>query len=282
MALTEREKSVLMNIKEWENRLFEYEANDFELMYEKYLEKSFSLLPEEIQTKFFTLLDQWLFYLHAIIQGSQLQVDARERILSAGRVFYADIESVDDLKKLNIDQLQYIAEQQIARHRFYSFAQGGISGTGGALLLGSDIPAIAIINLKVIQLIATTYGFEINKPYEMMTSLKVFHAATSPRRMKKSGWEQLIQEIDNQKEHYFYEGKEEITDISWMDQPLVHILKAFTILIFRKRSIKGVPFISMAIGAGTNYQLTRSVTDFAHKYYQLRYLLEKEQGLHEY
>ena len=31
----------------------------------------------------------------------------------------------------------------------------------------------------------------------------------------------------------------------------------------------------MAIGAGTNYQLTRKVTEFAHNYYQLRYLNQK-------
>jgi hypothetical protein len=32
----------------------------------------------------------------------------------------------------------------------------------------------------------------------------------------------------------------------------------------------------MAIGAGANYQLTRKVTELANKYYQLRYLREKE------
>jgi hypothetical protein len=32
----------------------------------------------------------------------------------------------------------------------------------------------------------------------------------------------------------------------------------------------------MAIGAGANYQFTRKVTDFAHKYYQYRYLLKKQ------
>ena len=97
------------------------------------------------------------------------------------------LEKIEDLKKLDIDQLQYIAEQQIARHRLYSFAQGGLAGTGGTLLLGTDIPAMAVINLRVVQLIAMTYGFEVNTPYEMMSSLKVFHTATLPPAFTKRG-----------------------------------------------------------------------------------------------
>ena len=49
--------------------------------------------------------------------------------------FKKDLQNIEDLRKLDIDQLQYIAMQQIARHRLYSFAQGGLAGTGGTLLL---------------------------------------------------------------------------------------------------------------------------------------------------
>ncbi|WML47297.1 EcsC family protein [Neobacillus sp. PS3-34] len=275
MTLTDRETKVLDEIKEWEVRLLSYEPNDFQLTYEKYLERAFSLLPETIQNQFFSVIDSWLFHLHAIIQGSQLQLDAKERILSAGRIFNKDIEKIEDLKTLEIDQLQYIAQQQIARHRFYSFAQGGIAGTGGTLLLGTDIPAIAIINLRVVQLIAMTYGVEVNTPFEMMNSLKVFHIATLPARIQGDEWRALVEEFGKSDERYFYEGSEKLADSTWLEQPIQQILKAMVIALFRKKMIQGIPLVSMAIGAGSNYQLTRKVTDFAHKYYQLRYLSEK-------
>lgn len=275
MTLTDRETKVLDEIKEWEVRLLSYEPNDFQLTYEKYLERAFSLLPETIQNQFFSVVDSWLFHLHAIIQGSQLQLDAKERILSAGRIFNKDIEKIEDLKTLEIDQLQYIAQQQIARHRFYSFAQGGIAGTGGTLLLGTDIPAIAIINLRVVQLIAMTYGVEVNTPFEMMNSLKVFHIATLPARIQGDEWRALVEEFGKSDERYFYEGSEKLADSTWLEQPIQQILKAMVIALFRKKMIQGIPLVSMAIGAGSNYQLTRKVTDFAHKYYQLRYLSEK-------
>jgi len=49
------------------------------------------------------------------------------------------------------------------------------------------------------------------------------------------------------------------------------------IALFRRKMIQGMPLVSIAIGAGANYQLTRKVTELAHKYYQYRYLKEKEE-----
>lgn len=278
MALTDLEKMAMSRIREWENNLFDYEANDFQLMYQKYVEKAFLWLPDSLQNQFFSVVDSWLFHLHAAIQGSQLQIEAQERILTAGRIFNNEINSIKDLKELDMNQLQYIAGQQIQRHCLYSLAQGGISGTGGTLFLGMDIPAIAIINLRVVQLIAMTYGYEVNNPFEMMTSLKIFHTALIPQRFKKAGWKALIAELEENHEHYFYVGDEKITDITWIEQPLRQLLKAMVIVLFRKKSIQGIPLLSMAVGAAANYRLTRKVTEFAHNYYQLRYLMEKEEN----
>ncbi|GAE47447.1 hypothetical protein JCM21738_4432 [Mesobacillus boroniphilus JCM 21738] len=57
MPLTQREQKVLDELSAWENNLYDYEPNDFELAYDRYLERSFSLLPEEVQERFFTLFD---------------------------------------------------------------------------------------------------------------------------------------------------------------------------------------------------------------------------------
>ncbi len=77
---------------------------------------------------------------------------------------------------------------------------------------------------------------------------------------------------------YFYEGNEELANITWLDQLFKQLLKGMAIVLFRKKMIQGIPFVSMALGAGANYQFTKKVTEFAHKYYQARYLIEKEGG----
>ncbi|MDP4085971.1 MAG: EcsC family protein [Bacillota bacterium] len=275
MTLTGREKHALKVIKEWENRLMTYEPNDFQITFEKYLERSFRLLPESIQKQFFSVVDSGLFHMNALIQGSQIQLETRERILSTGRIFDHTLEKITDLKNLKLDELQFIAEQQIARHRLYSLVQGSLAGTGKALFLGTDLPAMAIINLRAVQLIGLVYGFEINTPFELMTSLKVFYSAILPPRYQKEAWSDLISEIDFQN-HFFYEGIEDITDTPWIEHLLEQLFKAMVILTIRKKEMKGIPLVGLAIGAGTNYRLTKKVTDFANKYYQLRFLQNKE------
>ncbi|RDU36201.1 EcsC family protein [Neobacillus piezotolerans] len=277
MPLTDREMTVLAEIKDWEKKLLDYEPNDLQLTYEKYLESGFSMLPEEARSQFFAVVDNWLFHLNAMIQGAQFQLDAKERILAAARVFDSGVGRIEDMKHLEIDQLNYIAQQQIARHRLYSFAQGGMAGTGGALLLGADLPAMAVINLRAVQLLAMTYGYEVNTPFEMMTSLKVFHTATLPPRLQGESWNQLLEDLKGERDRYFYEGNDQLTDPSWLEMPMRQVFKGAFITLFRKRMVQGIPLVSMAIGAGANYQLTRRVTDFSHNYYRLRYLMDREE-----
>ncbi|MDP9739730.1 UNVERIFIED_ORG: hypothetical protein QFZ59_001560 [Bacillus sp. B2I3] len=276
MEFTNREMKVWNEISEWQEKLYQYEPTDLAALYDKWLEQGFALLPENVQQQFFEKLDTWLFHLHAMVQSSQVQIDARERILASARVFNEEIETLSDLNHLSIDQLNYIANQHIAKHRLYSFAQGGMSGSGGLLLLGSDIPAMTVINVRIVQLIAMSYGVEVNTPFEMMLALKVFNAGAMPKRLQGIAWEDLIREVQTAEDDYFYLGIEELTNPTWMEQPLKQLLKALSIAVFRKKLVRGIPFISMAIGAGSNYQMTRNVSEFAQKFYQYRYLLEKK------
>ena len=276
MGLTNRDQKVWDEIRDWQENLNQYEPTDLAVMYEKWLEQGFSLLPEEVQQQFFEKLDTWLFHLHAMIQGSQVQMDARDRILASARVFNEEIEGLEDLHALTIDQLNYIANQHIAKHRLYSFAQGGLSGRGGMLLLGSDIPAMSVINIRTVQLIAMSYGHEVNSPFEMMLSLKVFNAGAMPKRLQGAAFLELIHEVDTPEDDYLYLGADELTNPTWMEQPLKQLMKAVSISMFRKKLIGGLPIISMAIGAGANYQMTRKVSEFAQKFYQYRHLKHKE------
>ncbi|MDM5452491.1 EcsC family protein [Peribacillus simplex] len=276
MEFTNREIKIWNEISEWQENLYQYERKDLSALYDKWLEQGFELLPDNVQQQFFEKLDTWLFHLHAMVQSSQIQIDARERILASARLFKEDIETLDDLNHLSIDQLNYIANQHIAKHRLYSFAQGGVSGSGSLLLLGSDIPAMTVINVRIVQLIAMSYGVEVNTPFEMMMALKVFNAGAMPKRLQGMAWEELIREVQNAEDDYFYLGIEELTNPTWMEQPLKQLLKAISITVFRKKLVRGIPFISMAIGAGANYQMTRNVSEFAQKFYQYRYLQKKK------
>lgn len=277
MGLSEREQKIWNEIQNWEYQLSQQESTDFQKTYDKWLNSSFAQLPGKKQKEFFAKADEWLFHLHAFIQSSQSQLDARNRILSSARLFDDTVEHIEDLRKLTIDQLIYIAEHQIARHRLYSFVQGGATGAGGFLLLTADLPLMVAINLKAVQLIATTYGYDVNKPYEMMLALKVFHAAIMPTRLQQYAWQGLLQELE-QTEYspFFYEGADEVIDSGSFQVVLKQLLKTFVIHSMRRKLIQGVPMLGIAVGSAVNYRLTRNVTEFTHRFYQMRYMLEKQ------
>ncbi|MFX3625392.1 MAG: EcsC family protein [Ectobacillus sp.] len=279
MGLSEREEKVWNEIKNWEYQLSEQELTDFQMMFDKWLSRMFSQLPEGKRKEFFTKADEWLFHLHAFIQSSQSQLDARNRILANARLFDDSIEHIEDMRRLTIDQLIYITEHQVARHRLYSFMQGGAAGSGGVLLLTADFPLVIVINLKAVQLIATTYGYDVNKPYEMMLALKVFHAAIMPMRLQKYAWHDLLAEIE-QADYmpFFYEGNEEVVDSGSIQLILKQLLKTYAIFALRRKLIQGIPLLGIAVGSVVNYRLTRNVTEFAHRFYQMRYLLEKQKA----
>ncbi|WP_222599364.1 EcsC family protein [Aquibacillus kalidii] len=265
------EKSIETEINNWEISLNKYEFNDFSMLYDNWMNQAISSINPKIRSKFSLNMDNFLFHTHAYLQGSATQKEARERIIMTARIFDESIDTIYDLSKLTIDQLTYIAGQYIAKGRLYSVVQGGLTGTGGFLLLGLDFPLMVVMNLRVVQLIGLTFGKEVNHPYEMMLSLKVFHAATLPKRFQKQAWNELKDEL-NDGSSFLYEGEDKLTNRTWMDQPLKQTFKNLLIIMGRKKIVQGIPILSMGVGAYFNYQLTQQVANFALRFYQLRYL----------
>lgn len=277
MPLTEREQKVWNEIQNWEYQLSQQESTDFQMLYDKWLNTAVNSIPASKRIGAFAKVDQWLFHLHAFIQSSQSQLDARGRILSAARLFNEHIEHLEELRTLSIDQLIYIAEHQVARHRVYSFLQGGATGAGGFLLLSADLPLMLTLNLKAVQLIATTYGYDVNKPYEMMLALKVFHAAILPARLQRYAWHGLLDEMNEAGDMpFFYAGEDKIVGMESVQAILKQTIKTYIIYMLRRKLVQGIPLLGIAVGSTVNYRLTRTVTEFTHRFYQMRYLLEKQ------
>ncbi|MBM7648823.1 hypothetical protein JOC78_001773 [Bacillus ectoiniformans] len=276
MTWTARDQAYWEELMKWEQSLTDYEGNDFQNTYVKWLNSAFSAIPEDVQAPFFQQLDQLLFNLHSLLQGSGFQTEARERILTSARIFHEDIQTIADMKKLRVDQLNYLNRQQASRHRLYSFIQGGLTGTSGFVPVASDFLVMAIINLRAVQQTAMSYGYDVQIPFEMMTSLKVFHASVLPNRLQADGWQNLLLELEEHDQLYFYNGEEQLTDPTWLEEPMKQIMKLMAINAFKNKKMSNLPLMSMAVGSGINYRLTKKVTQYAEKYYQYRYLNEKK------
>lgn len=272
----DRHYELLAKIEKWENDYFAVEATDFDQAYQKWLQKAFIQLGEENQEKILSTIDQFLFHFNAIIQNSRFLEDERDRLLNHAKVYNDQVETVEDVKLLSIDECRFISQQQIAKQRLLSLGQGGMAGMGGVVLLGTDLIAMLLINLRAIQLIALSYGFEVKRPLEMMITLKLFHVASLPKHLQRNAWDELWEEIvSHHQDELFYNGKEEITDVTWLTEPIRQLFKAIIIMMLRKKLVQGIPLVGMVFGATVNYQFTRKITEVAMNFYEKRALLEK-------
>ncbi len=270
-----RDKAILEDIKAWENELQHDVRTDFQRTFNRWIHRKMDDIPNRLKKVFYEKVDESLFNLHSVIQNSFIQQDAKKQIILSARALNENIKEISDLHFLTIDQLHYLADLQTSKHRLYSFIQGGLTGTGGILLIGADIPLQTILNLRSIQMISMCYGYEINTPYEMMTSLKVYHAALMPKHLQYDQWNELKEEINtNGRKNYFYEGTEDLADIKNIEYLLKQIAKLSVLTLFKRKLIAGIPLVSMMIGATGNYHATRQITEFANKFYQYRLLNE--------
>lgn len=276
--MTKREEHLWEELQDWYQSFYNYEASDFENTYDQWVNKAFSLLPEQLQEQFFEKVDEWLYQLNSLLRNSSLQKEASERILQTARSMNEDISTITDLRKLPIDQLTYLAEQQAAKHRLYSLLHGGMVGSGQKLALTSDFIGMLVINLRVVQLIAMSFGNPVQTPVGMRETIKVFLISTLPDRMKRYGWDNLMEDLEKSDQQFYLDAPERLTGLGSIDEPLKHLIKSLLILTWSNRKKSDLPLLSMAIGAGMNYQTTRKVTHFAMKYYQFKYLYKKYQS----
>lgn len=263
-------------IELWEKSL-DYEGNDFEKTYERWLDHAYESLPEQWKENITRSVDQWIFHIYAMFNESSIQKDAKERILATAKAFDERVRTFEDLKVLSLPQLKYIAEQEQSRHSLYSVLQGGLIGTGRTILSTMSIPATLMTNIRVVQLLSYVYGYDLASPYELMTSLKVFHAATLPKRYQGYAWNSLKKDlIRHNQSSYFYNGDERVITKEWLELAIHELVKLLAIQLFRPKKEGKLPLLSIVIGVNFQYRLSKKVSTFANKYYLYRYLTEQK------
>lgn len=261
MNVGERDREVYEEILRWEERFFIVgEATKHSV---------------EGKEQTFQSLDTIIFFIQALAQSPNWQRKSLEKVLQEARIFDESIDSIDDISRLPIHQILYLAEQQVTKQSYPTLLRGGLTGLGGFLLLSLDIPLMIAHHMRTIQLIALAHGYTITNPTEMLISLKVLHTATVPKSEQYQAWKTAEQEVEKLTHPYLYETDDLIVDRNWLEGQFKHVIKAMSIRLLRKNTVAGIPIISIAIGAGVNYVSFRNVAVIAQKFYTKRLLNER-------
>lgn len=271
-----QDKKDLEILEKWVRHLKLQTHYDREYKIISFIEKQLQKVPKDIRDNIFKEVDQGYFYMYHFINSSQLQSDFRNKIIESGKIFHNEIRKIEDMKKLKLAQIRYIVDYEIAKHRLLAATQGAMVGTSYTPLLLSDIPVNAAINLKAIQCIANTYGYNTYNPFEMMILLRVYQASILPENLLYIAFEEIQNEISKHDVMpVFFEGSEELTNTSWLVQSLRYVLKGLCLYTLRNKKVEGIPILGIGIGGLINYHHSKKITEFAHNFYQYRFLKEK-------
>ncbi|MFC0473253.1 EcsC family protein [Halalkalibacter kiskunsagensis] len=276
MNETNQLKSRWNEIKQWEESFFISDSTDIMSTYSRFSERAFDQLGQKRKQKWLAIMDACLLHLQGWLQHTRSYEETKRRVIAHARMFDPNITTIDDLQSLPLEQLDYLAEQLMAKQRLLALGQGGLTGMGGAFLLLSDLPALAVIQLRSLQHLALVYGYDVRRPVELMNMLKLFHVATIPKSYQAQEWDKLIREVEEQdREHVFYQGDDSIITDSIFEQLTKQLVKSFVLTMLRKKVIQGIPLIGMAVGAGMNYRFSQSVIEVGQHFYQKRRILEE-------
>lgn len=276
LKLSQREQDVLVELSKWEERIHSYESNYFEKQMDRYYDKGMSLFAGENKQQLFALLDSALFHIHTLLLSTSFHQKSVDRMLSTARIFHEDIRGINDMRKLSIDQIHFIGQPLLAKNRLSGCILGGLSAKSPVSITVSDLVSLIFINLRSVQISASLFGNITNSPFEIMTMLKVFNAACLPKNKQSAAWNELLLEWENASEKYFYEASDQITTEDSLQILIQHAVKSIVLKTLNRTSINNRSTVSRLIGAGVNYKLANKVSEFSYKYYQTRFLLEKQ------
>jgi hypothetical protein len=213
---------------------------------------------------------------------SHFTVD-KESVLRATREFAIDSETIVELKKASIFDLDNVSQQFITD----STRMAALSGVGTGLVgwagLIADLPTLFMISLRTIHQLAICYGFELNdknRDFELGYMMRVFKVATASDVVQK---QRALTEL---KEYELGREIEEANSVGgdytakqvgknatrFVSQRIIKEIVEQTI---SKKAAGLIPGLGAIFSGGFNYVYLQDVGEASFMLYRERFLQEK-------
>jgi hypothetical protein len=220
---------------------------------------------------------------------SSLTVD-KEGVLAATHEFEIDAQTVLELRKATIHDLDHISQKFIDQNTRVGVISGAGTGLVGWPGLIADLPTLFMLSMRTIRQTGLCYGFDTETPdspevaethraFELEYMMRVFKVATAADRVQK---QKSIAELRD-----FESGRADIVQVggdyatrqvgksatSYLTQRIVKEIVEQTI---SKKAAGLVPGLGIVFNAGFNYVYLKDVGEAAYMLYRERFLLDKK------
>lgn len=222
---------------------------------------------------------------------SQLTVD-REEVLKATREFEIEAQTVLELKKATIHDLDHVAQSFIGDNS----RMGAVTGVGTGLVgwpgLIADLPTLFMLAMRTIHQIGLCYGFDIEpvqpaegespeavRAFEVEYMMRVFKVATAADKVQKQKSLAELKDFELGRADAVAVGSDFATRqvgknaASYVSRIIIKEIVERTIT---KKAVGLVPGLGAVFSAGFNYVYLKDVGEAAYMLYRERFLQDKK------
>lgn len=159
------------------------------------------------------------------------------------------------------------AQEKVKLYKKIAMAEGAGTGAGGILLSVVDFPALIGIKFKLLQELATIYGYDIKDFEERMYMVKIFQLSFAGDAARKRIYEEL-KEWPNRKLQISHDTYQNV--MAWRE----FYAEYRESTEFRKM-LQFIPGLGAIVGAWANQSIVEDMAATAVHVYRMRYLQQK-------
>ncbi|MCS7028315.1 MAG: EcsC family protein [Bacteroidia bacterium] len=235
------------------------------------------LIPDEVQNKIAEVVQNIIEKLQV---ASNWTVNEKS-ILQDIQQYAPDIQTVKDIKKANIQDLDTVSILYIKSNKLVSAVQGLGTGLAGWLGLLADLPAFFLISMRLIHQVSICYGYSKegdNSTFETNYMLHVFKVGTASSQTEKQKSLSMLKDLETE----FYQEQEPSQDplIKHVTKKIVigistNLVQEIVMQILRRKAITMLPGVGALINSGFNYLYMQDIGTASYMLYRERFLRDK-------
>lgn len=281
--LNSTEQKLLQDIEEWKETGPGFLNAATDLATKPLLWAAEKIIPPDIQNKLSEVGEK----IAEKLQDASQWTTREEDVLSATKEFEIDSSTILELQNASVFDLNHVAEEFVKFNTRLAAAEGFGTGLLGWVGLLADLPALFVLNFRMLYQISLSFGYNVEpateeggEPYEIGYMLRIFKIATSASREAK---EAALAELKQYEEARPMElalvgsdfsrkqfGKNAAINISRI------IINQIVKETLARKAITSIPGIGAVLTAGFNYYYVQDVGRTAMMLYQERFLLDKK------
>ena len=232
-----------------------------------------SKVPESISKPIADAMEGWMNVLHDVsdkfVRKEVLvkEVASDPAVLNSG----LQVEKIEDLRKVHLEVLDRISLASLRGGKALAGGEGVLAGLAGFVGMAIDVPGLMSINLRFINQIANTYGFDIMaSEEERLFAFSVLGASNTSQAAKATFLKQLNEIAVAVAKRKTWKDLSK----SVIVQVLQQIAKIVGIRLTKKKLTQVIPILGSLTAGGSNYKFTHDNLVAARMMYRKRWLIE--------